>query len=90
MQGRWRMSESKYNHNDRYLNRYLVVSTLRYRYKKVSHDFATKSSQQLCQLWALLIQLQQTIQKQSKQQKLLSQGVLWSLWMGNRIKSKIL
>jgi len=88
MQGRWRMSESKYNHSDRYLSRYLVVPTL--RYKKVSHDFATKSSQQLCQLWALLIQLQQTIQKRSMQQQLLSQGVLWSLWMDNRIKSKIL
>lgn len=88
MQGRWRMSESKYNHNDEYLNRYLIVSAL--RYKKVSHDFATKSSQQLRQLWALLIQLQQTIQKQSIQQQMLSQGVLWSLWMDNRIKSKIL
>ncbi len=83
MQGRWRMSESEYNHNDRYLNRYLDLSTL--RYKKVSHDFATKSSHQLRLLWVLLIQLQQTIQKQ-----MLSQGVLWSLWTDNRIKSKIL
>ncbi len=88
MQGRWRMSESKYNHNDRYLNRYLVLSTL--QYKKVGLDFATKSSQQLRLLWVLLIQLQQTIQKQIIQKQMLSQGVLWSLWMDNRIKSKIL
>jgi thiamine kinase-like enzyme len=87
MQGRWRMSESKYNHNDWCLNRYLVLSTL--RYKKEGHDFATKSSQQLRLLWELLIQIQQTLQKQIIQ-KQLSQGVLWSLWMDNRIKSKIL
>jgi hypothetical protein len=81
MQGRWRMSESKCNYHDMLLVRHVVLSTL--RYQNVRRDFATKSTLQFRQLWALLIQFQQAIQKQ-----MLGQGTLWSLWTDNRIKSK--
>jgi len=83
MQGRWRMSESKYNHNDNLVGRDVVLSAV--RYKSVNHYVETKSNQQFRQFGALLIQLQQAIQKQ-----MLSQGALWSLWTDNRIKSKTL
>jgi hypothetical protein len=81
MQGRWRMSELKYNHNDERVDRDVVWSIL---HKNVSSYLTPKSNQPFRQLCAVLIQFQKYIQKQ-----MLSQGALWSLWTDNRIKSRI-
>jgi hypothetical protein len=86
MQGRWRMSESKYNHNDKMLVCHMFLSTL--RYTNVRRYFATKSSLQFRQLWALLVHFQQAILNQIIQKQMLSQSKLWFLWTDNRIKSK--
>ncbi len=83
MQGRWRMSESKYNHNDELDNRLVVLLSL--RYQQVRDDFAPKLGKLFRQLRSVHIQFQKYIHKHN----MLSQGVLWSLRTDNRIKSKI-
>jgi hypothetical protein len=86
MQGRWHMSELKYNQGDIFLLSQIVFSTL--RYKCLCHHVLKTLILQICQIWALLTQFQRAIQKQIITQQMSSQGALWSLWIDNRIKSK--